>query len=140
MPASSESKSKKRRLSVAYDVVLVPRNGKAANGEVIGTLENGAAGPKFVFRQDHETSMVVLDTPVLIESFGSFKRVLEAATEWDQQPVKAATTLSGEEKAKALLSEVSKALTELAASQENFRAELVAAYEEGEELFKLAAG
>lgn len=140
MPAPSGSKGQRRQLGVAYDIVLVPRGGKISEGAVIGTFERGATGPKFVLHDNRKIIEELDDDTIMIESFGTFKRVLAAANALDRRPAKSATALSEDEKAKALLSEVSKALSDLATSQEDFRAELIAAYEEGEDLFKLAAG
>jgi hypothetical protein len=140
MPASSHSEKKARRIDSVYTIVLVPHNGKVTDYKVIGTVQKSAGGPKFAFGEAAELAAFNLDHKRLEQSFAAadlsspslFGDAGEAA-----DPIPA---LAPEARAETLLHDVCEAMTQLAAAQKDFRAELLAAYEEGEELYKLAAG
>jgi hypothetical protein len=107
---------------------------------VIGTVQKGKTGSRAVFHETGGIGVLVRDPELRAKSIAAVTLALGADGDAGQRLAEPLAGRSEDAKAKTLLSDVSKALTELAAAQDDFRAELIAAYEEGEELFKLATG
>jgi hypothetical protein len=146
MSLTARTSNKAKRRNALYNIVLVPRWSSGDKGEVIGTVEGSLLEPKVLW-VDAEAFGLKLDSDKisrLAKALGAARRhapptkVRRKARELFESEVQADTT--SEDEAVSLLGDVAETMAKLAKAQSEFRAELAAAHDEGEKLFKRAAG